>query len=335
MSEVKCSNCRSPFELGSGVGYFCDRECQRAYNRTYRERNRERCNEAAKRYAERNRGRIRMRQRLGRLRDYDEDIKLNRPDCKRCGDPVPVRKYGSAWAVYCSQRCRDGVEKGKVKKCRYCYNDFVCTRRDQLFCDDMCRYENHKQANRLKGWVPVGVSDCAWCGHSFLGEGDCCSDFCKAKAVTHAKGIFKRVFLRSLWGSVRVRSCLECGSGFTPRDTRGRFCSPKCSKRFWRRNSASRKHARKAYRNRRKARIKGNRNNEPTSIPRKLLSGVDCFYCGRSYDASFHVNHFIPVSKGGPEAAWNLRSSCSGCNLEKSDQLPWEFYRNRQTTTQA
>lgn len=47
-----------------------------------------------------------------------------------------------------------------------------------------------------------------------------------------------------------------------------------------------------------------------------------CFYCGCDCAAGFHVDHFIPLAKGGTHVLTNLRMSCPGCNLRKSAKMP-------------
>ena len=76
---------------------------------------------------------------------------------------------------------------------------------------------------------------------------------------------------------------------------------------------------------------------------RKMANGVDstkeyrvamvnpltrqvCHYCGKDCTGDFHWDHFIPISKGGPEAPWNLVVSCPTCNLSKSDKLPESMF---------
>lgn len=57
-----------------------------------------------------------------------------------------------------------------------------------------------------------------------------------------------------------------------------------------------------------------------------LLStqGGLCFYCGDIL-TDFHVDHFIPLSKGGNNTSANLRLACRPCNLSKGSKLPWEW----------
>jgi len=72
---------------------------------------------------------------------------------------------------------------------------------------------------------------------------------------------------------------------------------------------------------------------ETKEYQRKLLSpslrydilkrdGFRCVICGRTAedDVKLHVDHIIPVSKGGKTVPENLRTLCDSCNLGKSDK---------------
>ena len=66
-----------------------------------------------------------------------------------------------------------------------------------------------------------------------------------------------------------------------------------------------------------------------THIPRGLRHEVfkrdnyTCVECGASKEdgATLHVDHKIPVSKGGTDELSNLQTLCSDCNLNKSDVI--------------
>ena len=66
-----------------------------------------------------------------------------------------------------------------------------------------------------------------------------------------------------------------------------------------------------------------------THIPRGLRHEVfkrdqyRCVECGASKDdgAVLHVDHKVPVSKGGTDELENLQTLCSDCNLNKSDVI--------------
>ena len=66
-----------------------------------------------------------------------------------------------------------------------------------------------------------------------------------------------------------------------------------------------------------------------TNVPRGLRHEVfkrdnyRCVECGASKDdgAVLHVDHKVPVSKGGTDELSNLQTLCSDCNLNKSDVI--------------
>lgn len=60
-----------------------------------------------------------------------------------------------------------------------------------------------------------------------------------------------------------------------------------------------------------------------------------CLYCGmrvgrgKDWDQRWHIDHFIPISRGGSNFPDNLVLACSGCNLSKHDKMPWEWMPER------
>lgn len=65
------------------------------------------------------------------------------------------------------------------------------------------------------------------------------------------------------------------------------------------------------------------------SIPKRIRyavlerDGYRCRYCGASAnDATLHVDHRMPLAKGGSDAFANLVTACSDCNLGKHAFLP-------------
>jgi len=77
----------------------------------------------------------------------------------------------------------------------------------------------------------------------------------------------------------------------------------------------------------RKSKAKYNR--RKTNIPRGMRHEVfkrdnyTCVECGARKDdgATLHVDHKVPVSKGGTDELDNLQTLCSDCNLNKSDVI--------------
>ena len=50
-----------------------------------------------------------------------------------------------------------------------------------------------------------------------------------------------------------------------------------------------------------------------------------CFWCGSELNGSYHVDHVIPISRGGSNGPENIVAACRQCNQEKSDKMPWEL----------
>jgi hypothetical protein len=66
----------------------------------------------------------------------------------------------------------------------------------------------------------------------------------------------------------------------------------------------------------------------------ELRAGRHCEYCKSSMDFTaeiFHIEHIIPVSKGGTHELSNLALSCSGCNIRKGLKTIYEDELGRKT----
>lgn len=51
-----------------------------------------------------------------------------------------------------------------------------------------------------------------------------------------------------------------------------------------------------------------------------------CWYCGvKLVGKDYHIDHRVPLSRGGSNAPENLCIACPTCNLSKNDKLPHEW----------
>lgn len=48
---------------------------------------------------------------------------------------------------------------------------------------------------------------------------------------------------------------------------------------------------------------------------------VDCYLCGHELSGDIHMDHVVPLSRGGAHSTDNLRPTHAGCNLRKNDRL--------------
>ena len=61
-------------------------------------------------------------------------------------------------------------------------------------------------------------------------------------------------------------------------------------------------------------------------INRQLESQMGrCWWCGAQCKKQYHIDHLIPLDRGGHNNPSNIVISCPHCNLSKSDKLPDEF----------
>lgn len=59
------------------------------------------------------------------------------------------------------------------------------------------------------------------------------------------------------------------------------------------------------------------------------MQGSRCIYCKVDCSKTYHVDHIIPVSKGGSSWPENLQILCPRCNLSKSAKCPIAFAQER------
>ncbi len=50
-----------------------------------------------------------------------------------------------------------------------------------------------------------------------------------------------------------------------------------------------------------------------------------CYYCKTKVGKKYHVDHIIPLARGGSNGPENIVIACSTCNLSKCDRLPREW----------
>jgi hypothetical protein len=54
-----------------------------------------------------------------------------------------------------------------------------------------------------------------------------------------------------------------------------------------------------------------------------------CAYCKKKVGSSYHVDHILPIAKGGSNFKENICISCPTCNLKKRDKCPFDWANER------
>jgi 5-methylcytosine-specific restriction endonuclease McrA len=101
-------------------------------------------------------------------------------------------------------------------------------------------------------------------------------------------------------------------------------------KEWWAKN----RHLKKAYDTKR--RVKRRLRDEQSYVGDSRVNAViaswkkqalfHCYYCQFEYSrVELHVEHVIPVCKGGTHSVSNVAKSCAHCNQSKRDKMPSSF----------
>jgi len=96
-----------------------------------------------------------------------------------------------------------------------------------------------------------------------------------------------------------------------------------CKQRHYRQN----REAYRVYVTNRRARLKGALGEHTANDIRLLYEKQEgqCHWCGVSLTDGYHVDHVIPISRGGSNDSSNLVLTCEHCNCSKNDRLPSEW----------
>lgn len=83
-----------------------------------------------------------------------------------------------------------------------------------------------------------------------------------------------------------------------------------------------------AAQHRRRAKKKENGGTLTAEQIKKIQANAkDCFWCGTDCAQDFHLDHIVPVSKGGRNSRCNIAVSCPTCNLQKGAKDLSEWLR--------
>jgi len=124
---------------------------------------------------------------------------------------------------------------------------------------------------------------------------------------------------------IESKSCKQCGKIFDPIHSEQLFCSHECAIKY---KQEMRIHNCTicGTRVRGKQTICGNCRGLNTLTERRRFEvlkrdNFTCTYCGKTVkdDVKLHIDHIIPLSRGGSNNPNNLTTACDKCNRGKSN----------------
>lgn len=258
--------------------------------------------------------------------------------CDRCGADITALHRNARRCKTCPTAARIAIPE---RDCEICGTRYQPRRRDSLCCSRSCnglRY-NRLYAARQKDAEPertcpgCEVSFKAWRTDQKYCTPECGNRYRARRAIQYA--------------DLTPRPCQRCGTVFKPAQTASVFCSRLCSRRVsyakhrerrvaaavaWgRANPEMRRAIAAQYKAVRRAWEQLN----PDSVGvdgrawRKLVRRYrqQCAYCGGS-EGGIHMDHVIPLSRGGRHAIGNVLPACQRCNLSKGAKLVAEWKRD-------
>jgi 5-methylcytosine-specific restriction endonuclease McrA len=259
--------------------------------------------------------------------------------CDRCGADISHLHRNARRCKTCPKVLRLGPIS--VRACDICGTTYTPKRRDSLCCSRACnglRY-NRLYAKRQKETDPERT--CPGCDTTFKAWRT------DQKYCTPECGNRHRARRGRQYADLSERPCQRCGTVFTPKQSTSVYCSRLCSRRVsyaryrpqriaaaaaWARANpelraaiaAQHKTVRRAW-----------EQLNPDSVGiagkdwRKLVRHYRhrCAYCGGN-DGGIHMDHVIPLSRGGRHAIGNVLPACQHCNLSKGAKLLAEWKRD-------
>ena len=262
--------------------------------------------------------------------------------CDRCGADISTLHRSARRCKTCPKR--QALGPIQERPCEICGTLYTPKRRDSVCCSRPCnglRY-NRLYAARQKEAEPERT--CPGCETNFKAwRTD--QKYCTAEC-----GNRKRARLNYQHADLSARPCQRCGTVFIPKQSSSALCSRLCSRRTtyaryrkqrvaaavaWARANpelraaiaAQYKAARRAWEQLNPDSV-GIASKDWRALVRRYRHR--CAYCGGN-QGGIHMDHVIPLSRGGRHAIGNVLPACQGCNLSKGAKLVAEWKRDEAT----
>lgn len=257
--------------------------------------------------------------------------------CSVCG--VGIANRGPR-AIRCGE-CQAEAAREKRRKntrieriCLRCGKPFVAKRVDAMCCSGNCTVSRLNAKHNAVRRVVRQPRPCPSCETEFTprrSDQIACSQRCYQRAT--------RIHV-PIWHD---KTCKECGNPFRSKRSDALYCSHQCGRRTWylaNREAvlisvsewrAANVDRCRMYATQYKARRRGWEGDGPgISLAdwTRTLNRFDrrCAYCG-DRPSDLHMEHVVPLSRGGQHSIGNVLPACPPCNLSKNAKLLVEWRR--------
>lgn len=266
--------------------------------------------------------------------------------CDRCGANISALHGNARRCKACPARKPLGLIPDRA--CETCGTIYTPKRRDSLCCSRACNGLRCSRLNAVRRKDAEPERTCPGCDATFKAwRTD--QIYCLPECGNRHRARRNRILVDLL-----PRPCERCGAIFTPKQSTSVFCTRLCGRRAtyaryrqqrvasavaWARANPE---LRRAIAAQYKAARRTWEQLNPDSVGvaskewRKLIRRYRhrCAYCGGN-GGGIHMDHVIPLSRGGRHAIGNVLPACQGCNLSKGAKLVAEWKRDETAWLQA
>ena len=243
--------------------------------------------------------------------------------CKKCGDSHPLT------ARYWHKS--DSHRSGLSTTCKACASAYLQERRGKPILSREQFWADLEKAERVLTLREHGLRECSSCGQvkpleDYYGKGD------KGK-ISQCKPCYSQV----------KKAEYQLNKDELKAKSNARYKSNRDSisrrrRQLYRENRESMVAVAREYRerNREKTREWAKTNYAKRKCAQGDYGDIEvqallvyqegyCAACGKDLDSGFHVDHILPISRGGDNSIRNLQILCPGCNQSKHARLLDEF----------
>lgn len=258
--------------------------------------------------------------------------------CDRCGRDISALHGNARRCATCPTRTRQGPLR--ERPCESCGTSYIPKRKDSVCCSRPCNLLRLNRQYAADAKAERREQDCPGCEQSFKAwRTD--QKYCTAECGNRHRARRSRQP-----AALTPRPCDRCGATFKPKQTPSVYCSRLCGRRAtygrhreqrvaasvaWARANPEMRAANAAQY---KAIRRTWEQTNPDSVGinsrewRRLVRRYRhcCAYCGGN-EGGIHMDHVIPLSRGGRHAIGNVLPACRSCNLTKGAKLIVEWKR--------